>query len=288
MKAEPDTKLDEQSITEAAEAALSDLQLDAGVASVTADGESWCVRFTADYGQFCDNFQDPFGKENGFQLIREKIKRHLLKQQQNKIRAGVRIRRGKPEPRRPAGNLLETAVKTIGGVASQTAGFAADVINQAMSLPETALRALETAVETVPDTASPASEPLRQPAPPQSLARVQLKMAATESAEKSSRAAHQATPKEGSSSRKAATQNSKAATESRKPAAAKSASKSITKPASKSSKTATESASKSTKSASKSSKSTAKPSKTAAKSSKSAAKKSRAKQSLTKRSSRKR
>jgi hypothetical protein len=253
----PLKKLDEQTIREAAEAALRDLQLDAGVESVTAGGDDWRVQFTADYGQFSDSFRDQFGKENSFELVREKIKRHILRQQQRKIRAGARIRRGRPERRPPAENLFEAAVKTIGGVASQTAGFAGEIINQAMSLPQTALTALETAGQTLTEAINPAAEPSSQPAAPQQspppLARVRIKMDAAKPvakvSAKSSSVARQASSKKASASKKAATKSSKRATA--KPAAklvAKSASKlaakTASKPAAKSAKTASKSAAK--------------------------------------------
>ncbi|MDX6694709.1 MAG: hypothetical protein QOF02_2312 [Blastocatellia bacterium] len=256
----PEKKLDEQLIKEAAEAALSDLQLDAGVKSVAASGEEWRVQFTADYGQFSDSFQDRFGKENGFELIREKIKRHILKQQQNKIRAGVRIRRGKPERPRPTENLLESAVKTIGEVASQTAAFAGEIISQAISLPETALTALETAGETVIEGAGSAVETISQTATrvaQRPLARVRVKVAAAKETAKTPRPARPATSKKTPARKKAATKSSKRST-------AKLASKSKSKPIKKS--------------AAKSSKSTAKP----------AAKKSRTGKSPARKNARKR
>lgn len=203
-------KLDEQAITTAAAAALHDLELDIEVKSATADGDEWCVQFTAEYRQFCDTFRDQFGKANSFELIREKIKRHLLKQQQNKIRSNVRVRRGKTEQRRPASdNLLQTALKTIGGAVSQTAEVAGEIIKEASSLPEQALTALADATESI----SPASAPSLQSGQDveQPLLRVRVK-AAAKSAKKRSTSARKATSKKRPSAKKVAKKTTKKAT----------------------------------------------------------------------------
>lgn len=186
-------QLDEQAIREAAAAALLDLQLDVGIESVCADGERWRVQFTAEYHQLCDSFRDRLGKENSFELIREKVKRHLLKQQQSKIRASVRIRRGQPKASPSTGNPLETAVKTIEGIAGQTAGVAGEIISRAVQFPERVLTALDDATQAV----LPAQK-AKQP-----LARVTLKVAAAKTARKSSSAVHKASAKKGRTAKKA-------------------------------------------------------------------------------------
>jgi hypothetical protein len=68
--------MDERSVLEAAEAAIEALQVDGGVASVTAPSGKvgWCIQFTDGYGQYCDDFRDEDGKENSFLLRREKIR----------------------------------------------------------------------------------------------------------------------------------------------------------------------------------------------------------------------
>lgn len=221
-------KLSEQSIREAANAAVHDLQLDVEVERVAAEGETWCVHFTADYRQFCDGFRDQFGKENGFELMREKIKRHILKQQQNKIRAGVRVRRGRAQPRPATDNFLETAVKTIEDVASQAVAVAGELINQAVSLPQTALKVFEAAAEIVSPAAEPSSHPAqkKETALEQPLARVRVKTtAAAKSSGKSSSPARRATSKKSTAARKTA----KAATKRTKRAASKFTSKSSSK-----------------------------------------------------------
>lgn len=200
-KATEQNTLDEQAITKAATAALHDLELDIEVKSVLADGDNWCVQFTTEYRQFCDTFRDQFGKENSFELIREKIKRSILKQQQNKIRSGVRYRRGKTEQQRSTSDgLLETALKTIGGAVGQTAEAAGEIIKQASSLPEQALTALADAtggISALSGTSLQSEQGVEQP-----LARVRVKVAAKSTAKRKP-AARKATSKKGSAAKKA-------------------------------------------------------------------------------------
>ncbi|MBD0326618.1 MAG: hypothetical protein ICV68_09310 [Pyrinomonadaceae bacterium] len=203
-KKEPQAnQLDEQLIMKAAAAALSDLQLDIEAREVVADGDDWCVRFSSEYNQFCDTFRDQYDKENSFELIREKIKRHILKQQQNKIRAGVRIRRGKTERRTQPPTLFETAVKAIGEVAGQTADITGEIINQASRLPETASKVFDETAKAISATIGPTSqsgESVEQP-----LARVRIKVAAPKSKRKrSTSSARKSSAKKATTSRKAA------------------------------------------------------------------------------------
>ncbi|HEX8494867.1 MAG TPA: hypothetical protein VF658_18645 [Pyrinomonadaceae bacterium] len=223
-KATKQNTLDEQAITKAAMAALHDLELDIEVKSVEADGDNWCVQFTTEYRQVCDTFRDQFGQENSFELIREKIKRSILKQQQTKIRSGVRIRRGKTEERRPTSDvLLQTALKTIGGAVGQTAEAAGEIIKQASHLPEQALTALADATgsaSAASGTTHQSVEGVEQP-----LARVRVKVAAKSTAKRRP-AARKATSKKGPAAKKAA---KKKATSKSKRASVKSSAKSGTK-----------------------------------------------------------
>ena len=224
-EATEESKLDEQSITKAAAAALSDLQLDTEVKSVNADGDRWCVQFKSEYNQFCDTFRDQFGKENSFELVREKIKRSLLKQQQNKIRSSVRIRRGKTEQRRPSSdNLLQTALKTIEGAVGQTAEVAGEIIKQVSSLPEQASEILTDAAGGLSGATAPlqSGQGVDQP-----LMRIRVKPAA-KSTRKNSRSARQAASKK-STAKKAA---KKASVKSKKRTPAKATSKAAKKRAS--------------------------------------------------------
>lgn len=237
-EAPPKNPLGEQSIEEAATAAIHDLQLDVEVKEVSAEGDDWCVHFSAEYNQFCDTFRDQFDKENSFELIREKIKRHILKHQQNKIRAGVRIRRGKTERRAEPPSLFETAVKAVGDIAGQTAGIAGEIINQASRLPETAL--------TVADAAAKAASTIVEPAgsPPvrgfeQPLARVTIEKSARKTTRKRSSSVSKASSKKTSAkktptTKKAAakkTASKKASSKKQQRPAAKSAAKSASRPA---------------------------------------------------------
>lgn len=225
-------KLDEQAIAAAATAAVQDLELDTEVKSVNADGDKWCVQFATEYRQFCDTFRDQFDKENSFELIREKIKRHILKHQQNKIRSNVRIRRGKTtESRSSSDNFLESAVKTITGAVGQTAGVAGEIINQASSLPEQALEALTGAAESIGTASNPplqSAQSVEQP-----LMRVRVKTTSSKPTKKSSRSAHKAATKKSRAAKKSASKSaSKKAS-----ASAKSTSKSAQKRGSKKART---------------------------------------------------
>lgn len=193
-EATEEIQLDEQSIREAAAAAVTDLQLETEVRKVEADGERWCIQFATDYGQFCDTFRDRFGKTNSFNLIREKIKRHILKQQQNKIRTGVRVRRGKAKPAPSSSdNLVDAAAQTFEGVVESAAEVAGEILNRASRLPETVLTALEAAATA----AGPATEPPPQPASNrvQPLARITVKADADESTSRSRGSARKASTK---------------------------------------------------------------------------------------------
>jgi hypothetical protein len=201
-------QLNKQSIKDAAAAALHDLQLDVEAKSVSADGDSWCIQFTAEYSRFCDTFHDQFGKPNSFELVREKVKRHILKQQQNKIRAGVRIRRGKAERPAPPPSLFETTVKAIEGIASQTAAITGEIVSQASSLPETALRTLDEAATAVRTIVTQPSQPVES-ARQQPLARVTVK--ATAGKAKRKRSAGKSKSVRSSSARKASSKKAPAA-----------------------------------------------------------------------------
>jgi hypothetical protein len=222
-------RLDEQSIRKAAEAALQDLQIEVEAKSVSEDKDRWCIQFASEYSQFCDSFRDQFGKDNSFELIREKIKRHLLKQQQNKIRSGVRFRRGKPQPQQQhqlaSDNLLDTAVKTIEAVASQTAGLAGEIINQASSLPETVSTVLDNATTAISQISAPA--PQHAPQAEQPLARLTVKAAAGKATKKSPRSASKGGSKKSGAAKKGGP--AKKAASKRKPVASKSTSKSSRK-----------------------------------------------------------
>ncbi len=237
------TQLDEQLIRDAATAAIHNLQLDIEVKTIVADGEDWCVQFSTEYRQFCDTFRDQFGKENSFELVREKIKRHILKHQQHKIRASVRIRRGKQERRAEPASLFETTVKAIGGLAGQTAELTGEIIKQASKLPETALNVIDETVKAAGTVIEPTSQPGQSVEQP--LARIRVKTAARKTKRKSPSPARKATTKKASTGKKAASKKatirktiskktiSKKTTSRKKRAAAKSTAKPASRPSKK-------------------------------------------------------
>ncbi|MDT4898235.1 MAG: hypothetical protein QOH25_3312 [Acidobacteriota bacterium] len=136
--------MDERAINGAAIEAIKDLELDCEIKEVRQAGSEneWCIQFSDKYGQFCDDFKNQFGKENSPQVIREKIKSHLIKQV-NKIRSGTGRKR-KPaatatnESRQPESGILAAPLKMIGEVFGRASGIAGEVINQASTLAETA------------------------------------------------------------------------------------------------------------------------------------------------------
>jgi hypothetical protein len=122
----------------------------------SGEGE-WCVQFSGKYGQFCDDFQNQFGQENGPEVMREKIKAFLIKQVA-KIR-GNTGRKRKPamharEDREPSGGLLTEPLKLVGEVLGRATGMATEVVSQATAVAETARATLSGAdlVSTEPVT----------------------------------------------------------------------------------------------------------------------------------------
>lgn len=136
--------MDEQTIKRAAEDALSDLQLDSEIKTVCESGnkDEWCVQFAGNYGQFCDKFQDQFAKENSPELIREKIKRYLLKQV-SKIRSSSgKSRRARgalmADKKRDEEFSLGTTFKMIEEAFDRATQIAGGAVQVASSVAETA------------------------------------------------------------------------------------------------------------------------------------------------------
>ncbi|HYN84819.1 MAG TPA: hypothetical protein VER32_06180, partial [Pyrinomonadaceae bacterium] len=159
-------ELDEQTVAEAARAALTDLQIDAEVEEVTrAKGgggeEEWCVRFGASYGRFCDSFRDQFGRANSPALRREKVKRHLLQIQDNLRRQmGTRRRRGtrptggdEMATRRQNRNPLDSARQVASEVMDTATNALGNIIGQASNVADTARDTAASAVGSVSPTA---------------------------------------------------------------------------------------------------------------------------------------
>jgi hypothetical protein len=137
--------MDEQAINGAAIEAIRDLELDCEIKDVCErDGRNgWCIQFSGKYGQFCDEFKGQFGDENSHQVMREKIKRHLIKQV-NKIRSstgrkrraavGETSRDSQPEE----GGILSAPLKMLGEVFDRVAGVTGVVVDQASTAADAA------------------------------------------------------------------------------------------------------------------------------------------------------
>ena len=157
---------DEQAIKSAAEAAINDLQLDCRVEKVFEHprrNDKWCIQFTGDYGQFCDEFRNESGEENSPQLIREKVKSYFLK-----MRKPVRVRRGrKPRADKQESILPGVSMGIVGEALGQTTRLVGEVVNQVSGL---ARSVLET--EAVVSVELPTVAPSPPPPPPRKSKRV--------------------------------------------------------------------------------------------------------------------
>ena len=134
------SQLDEQVITRAAEEAVNDLQLNCRVEKVfqhPRSKEKWCIQFTGEYGQFCNEFRNQQGQQNSPELIREKVKSFFLR-----MRKPVRIRRGSSHQvnRSRQESILSSApLEIVGQAIDQTTRLVGDVINQVSGLARSAL-----------------------------------------------------------------------------------------------------------------------------------------------------
>ncbi|MGB7925679.1 MAG: hypothetical protein WCF57_20740 [Pyrinomonadaceae bacterium] len=132
--------LDEQVITMAAEAAVFDLQLDCSIEKVfqhPRSNDKWCIQFTGDYGQFCEEFRNKAGEANSPELIREKIKSHFLK-----MRKPVRVRRGssrKTDTGAQGSTLMDAPLEIVGQAIDRTARLVGEAINQVSGIARSAL-----------------------------------------------------------------------------------------------------------------------------------------------------
>lgn len=134
------SQMDEEVIKRAAEAAVNDLQLDCRIEKVfrhPRSNEKWCIQFTGDYGQFCDEFRNKSGQENSPELIREKVKIYFLKR-----RKPARVRRGssRQTDRSEQGREISLApLEIVGEAIDQTTRLVGEVINQVSGLARSAL-----------------------------------------------------------------------------------------------------------------------------------------------------
>jgi hypothetical protein len=137
--------MDAETIKREAGMALEDLELDSSVSQVTHSGGSWCIHFSGDYGQFCDSFQDQFGRDSSARVIREKIKKHLLGQiTQLRNKGGRRTtRKGFDEEadRLDATELFQETItqttRAMGEAIDRTLGVTGAVIKSANDVAET-------------------------------------------------------------------------------------------------------------------------------------------------------
>lgn len=131
--------VDEKSIKRSAKEAVNDLELDCEVKEVcrSPSDDEWCVQFSGSYSQFCDKFQDQFEHDNSPLVVREKIKRHLLKQVDKIRRSTGKTRRAKPKPAdtpQAESNILTAPLKMIGDVLGGASQVAGGVIEQAADI----------------------------------------------------------------------------------------------------------------------------------------------------------
>lgn len=196
------SQLDEQVIRSAAETAVHDLKINCRVEKVSKhprSSDKWCVQFTADYGQFCDEFRSKSGEENSPQLIREKVKSYFLK-----MRKPVRVRRGshKTERGKQGSSSPSAPMEIVGQAIDQTTRLVGEVINQGFDLARSALD-----TEASVSIALPVTAPLPTPPP----ARKKSSQAKRTSKKKSAKAgASKAGKKNSSGPRKASSKTGKA------------------------------------------------------------------------------
>jgi hypothetical protein len=128
--------VEEKLIKRAAQEAVNDLELDCEVKEIcrSPNGDEWCVQFNGSYSQFCDKFQDQFEQDNSPLVMREKLKRHLLKQVDKIRRSTGKTRRARSKPAdapQAGSNLLTAPLKMIGDVLGSASQVAGDVMERA-------------------------------------------------------------------------------------------------------------------------------------------------------------
>lgn len=213
--------MDERAINGAAIEAIRDLELDCEIKGVLqpSGGETWCIQFSGNYGQFCDEFKNQFGKESSHRLIREKIKQHLIKQI-SKIRSSTGRKR-KPavvesdESRATESELLAAPLRLIGEVFDRLTGVTGIVVNQAA----TAAEAARDAVTEAASNLSPVTIEVR------SKTRTAQKRASRAGAKRSAQAAQASPAKPRKASKKASPATRKQAQKASKKAAGKASGK---------------------------------------------------------------
>jgi hypothetical protein len=147
--------MDERAINGAAIEAIRDLELDCEIKEVVqaSGADQWCIQFSGKYGQFCDEFKNQFGEESSPQVLREKIKSHLIKQV-SKIRSGTGRKRKAvtvetEESRETGSKLLAEPLRMVGEVFERLTGITGIVVDQATTAAETARDALADAASNL-------------------------------------------------------------------------------------------------------------------------------------------
>ncbi|PYS48053.1 MAG: hypothetical protein DMF68_14330 [Acidobacteria bacterium] len=143
--------MDERTIKRAAFEAVGDLELDCEIKEVcrSPDGSEWYVQFSGNYSQFCDEFQDQFERDNSVEVVREKIKRHLIKQVDKIRRTAGKARRPKSADQHADSNIIASPLDVIGDVISRASGIAGDVIEQAAGVAGAARETLSSVAENI-------------------------------------------------------------------------------------------------------------------------------------------
>lgn len=144
--------MDENLIRSAAAEAVADLKLDCRVVSVDKRKDDWCVKFSEKYGELCDEFRSRLGEENSPQVVREKIKRHLLKAPKpTGRRKGVRTRTARTAQ---DNSLLDLPIQLAGGALKESARVVSEAVGGTLEAAETALKTVADAASAVAQTAS--------------------------------------------------------------------------------------------------------------------------------------
>ena len=196
------SRLDEQIITRAAEEAVNGLQLNCRVEKVfqhPRTKEKWCIQFTGEYGQFCNEFCSRDGQPNSPELIREKVKSFFLK-----MRKPVRIRRGSSQQAsgsRPESILSAAPLEIVGQAIDQTTRLVCDVINQVSGLARSALET-EAVVSVELPTAAPQSPARKSRKSGQPSKKKAVKTRSGKTARKVSSRAEQPTSRSGKAAKK--------------------------------------------------------------------------------------
>jgi hypothetical protein len=191
--------MDEKMITSAAEAAVNDLQLDCQVASVYRRKDAWCIKFSGSYREFCDQFRSRYGEENSAEVVREKVKRHLLKSPKPTGRrrgfASRSLNAG------PGNSLLNLPRQFAGGAIEQATRLAGEIFDGTVNAAETALKTVEDAASTAAQAASEVLSSKKQARP--SAKKKKTRKSATKSAAKRTRKSNKKTARKTSRKRAA-------------------------------------------------------------------------------------